>query len=281
MGRVGFEYDGTLALADNLSEGNSTFAPIRYHDENGERRVDPGPGPYLVTWIVSPVLERYDVNYNLYQDPFIGQSVKKCLEEEIVIFGGFESAPEGNISSPNTKTAFFATLNSFSEENVVPYLGDPMARLFLPVYDSFGEDRKAVAVTIAIINWRRYFTKVLPETMQGITVVLENDCDGSFTYEVHGRDARAMGFGSRHNPDFESLDHTGVFDSSYTIQDGSKHGLAFRADSCPYRLHVYPSQVRHFQQAKEHYLLPVVSYLSIRISCRNFMTHTIRGHHLS
>jgi hypothetical protein len=241
MGRVGFEHK---TGDEHFLLGNSTWLPITSSlDAQDDNAIDAGPGPYLVTWITSPVLEHYHVNYNLYQDSALGKYVKKCFEEETVIFGALEAAPAGNITSSNEATAFFATLNSFNEEQVVPYLGDPMARLFLPIYDSFGEERKAVAVSMAIINWKHYFTNVLPGTMQGITVVLENECDGSFTYAVHGRDTQVVGLGSLHNPEFAVWDHMGSFEKSYVIKDGSKLGLAFRAGECPYSLHVYPSQV--------------------------------------
>jgi hypothetical protein len=260
MGLIGFEHENAEEVGHHIPMGNSTWAPLHHHDPNGEDMIDLGPGPYVGQWITSPVLELYHINYNLLKDEAIGWYVRKCLEEEIVIFGGLEAAPAGNISSLNEQTAFFSTILSFDKGQQVSYFGDPMAQLFLPVYDGFGEHRKAVAVTTATINWRHYFTNVLPETMQGITVVLSNECDGSFTYEVHGHDARAMGFGSLHSTAFESYDNVGSFDTSYIIKDGTKHGLTFRGDSCPYRLHVYPSQVRC---TKQYQIATGISFLTM------------------
>jgi hypothetical protein len=245
MGLVGFENHKEPNNKDLLLSGNSTWLPIHYQHENGEKALDPGPGPYVVTWITSPVLAQGDVNYNLFRDPLTGDHIKKCLEEETVVFGGFELAPKGDSSSPNAMTAFFATLHSFEQERAVAYLGDPMGRLFLPVYNNFQEDRKVVAVTTAMINWRHYFTNLLPETMQGIVVVLENECDGSFTYEVNGPSVDVMGFGNLHEPTYVENDQVGSFEEHYLIKDGSKQGLSFHVTSCAYRLRVYPSKVRN------------------------------------
>jgi hypothetical protein len=133
---VGFEHRDAPVFQYHVLE-NLTRSPIHYYDANGTKKLDPGPDPYGVSWMTRLVLQGCDVNYNLYKDPSIGRLVKKCLEEETVIFGDFEAALEGNISSLNMMTALFSELLSIDEEHLVSYLGDPMARLFLPVYDNF------------------------------------------------------------------------------------------------------------------------------------------------
>jgi hypothetical protein len=248
MGWIGFEHiDGSHATDDDrILAADNTTVPIHYRDENGEVKVDEGPGPYVVTWQTSPVLKKYDVNYNLFKDPLLGTNVRTCFEDETVVFGGFEIAPPGNIDDSNAMTSFFATLHSFESEKVASYDGSPMARLYLPVYDSFNSGRNVTAVTMAILNWEYYFANHLPQTMKGIAIVLENECDGSFTYDVHGKDVLPIGYGDYHDRKFDVHDRVGSFEEHYIIDDGSKHGLSVDNQTCPYRLHVYPTQVRRY-----------------------------------
>lgn len=92
-----------------------------------------------------------------------------------------------------------------------------MANIYIPVFDLFNQtERKAVAVMTSTIHWRKvsgalllaiscgmychscnsslfsamylqYFGKILPSNIKGIVVVLENSCEGAYTYEIHGR----------------------------------------------------------------------------------------------
>jgi hypothetical protein len=81
---------------------------------------------------------------------------------------------------------------------IVSYLGDPMANLYVPIYNGFNETtRTTVGILNAIVHWRSYFRKILPKNIQGITVVLENDCDGHFTYEINGKNLRCFSAAAR------------------------------------------------------------------------------------
>ena len=67
----------------------------------------------------------------------------------------------------------------------VEYFGDPMAQIFLPIFDSFNRTtRKPVALITALVHWRAYFRDILPANIKGVDVVLENTCDGFFTFQV-------------------------------------------------------------------------------------------------
>ena len=88
---------------------------------------------------------------------------------------------------------------------IVEHLGDPNVRFYMPVFDvtSYSQ-RRAVAVLTALVNWRAYFSDKLPDNINGITVVLSNNCrnasstdDGFFTYEIRASKANNVGFGKR------------------------------------------------------------------------------------
>ena len=182
------------------------------------------------------------VNENLLLNPAESAEARVCYETEAAVLGGFILAPPGNYSSPDPNTAFFATLRSIWEGKDTEYDGDPMARLKFPVFDSFDEaTRKVVAVMVSVLHWKSYFVNILPSNANGITVVLENACDGFYTYELQGQNANAVGFGDHHDPSFNNLERVATFDID-TLKDGTTSGIKFnQKEGCAYSLHVYPS----------------------------------------
>lgn len=124
----------------------------------------------------------------------------------------------------------------------VDYLGDPMSYLFIPVFDKLsGTDREVVALLISTINWKDYMRNVLPGTVKAITVVMQNACQGNFTYELRGDDVYVVGFGDKHERAFDSFDVVGRFLTD-KIDDGTTTGIPLNQEGCPYTFHVYPTQ---------------------------------------
>ena len=222
---------------------NNTVDPMHYFDVHGDPVLDLSAGPYLPTWQTSPVLHYNWVNEDLFLNPDESAEARVCIETDAAVLGGFLLAPPGSSSNSNPMTAFFATLRSISEAKQTAYDGDPMARLKIPVFDSFDKaTRNVVAVMVSVIHWQSYFVRILPSNVNGITVVLENACDGFYTYDLRGQEAFAVGFGDHHETKFDHLKRTAVFDVD-TLQDGTVSGIKFNQQKgCAYSLHVYPSQ---------------------------------------
>ena len=221
---------------------NNKVDPMHYFDSNGNAVRDTGAGPYLPTWQTSPVLKYDLVNEDLLLNQAESAEARVCYETEAAVLGGFILAPSGDASSSDQTTSFFASLRSIWEGKETKYDGDPMARLKTPVFDSFNEtSRKVVAVMFSVIHWQSYFVNILPSNVNGITVVLENACDGFYTYELNGQDAVAVGFGDHHETSFNDLEKIAVFDVE-TLKDGTTSGIKFNQhEGCAYSLHVYPS----------------------------------------
>ena len=217
--------------------------PLHTFTTNGEPLLDEGNGPYLPRWETSPLLETNFVNQDMFLAPGIGEYAKKCLETESVVIGGFEYAPPGDASYPNPTTRMFAILRSMWEGTEWSYLGDPMTHLYMPVYDSFNVTvRKPVAIVNSLVHWRAFFRDILPPNVVGITIVLENACDGFHTYRIDGPEANVIGFGDHHEVAFSDMERTATFTTD-RIADGTETGIKFNQGSCPYTLHVYPSQI--------------------------------------
>ena len=241
-----------LTRFDNSSNAKQSWItgrkvdPLHYFDANGAPVLDASLGPYLPTWQTSPVLLSNVVNEDVFVKPNVAPEALACIDSESVVLGRFITGPPGTSSSSDRNTAFFATLQSIAADADVEYQGDPMANLYLPVFDSFNEtSRKLVAVVISVIHWQSYFNKILPSNVNGITVVLESTCDGFYTYKINGDVASVVGFGDHHDPNFDHFERTARFELD-RLEDGTTSGIKFNREYvCSYNLHVYPSQTFH------------------------------------
>lgn len=173
-------------------------------------------------WQTSPVLKRPFVNQNLLHNNLYASGARECLESEKVIFGGFDTAPAGPASHPNTKTSLYASLLSIAAEKNVEYHGDPMSTVYIPVFSSFETSRVPVAVLFAIINWASYFENVLPPNVKGMIAVIDNNCDPPFTYQIDGEKVQKMGPGDLHEDKFENYERGTDFLAHLNIADGTK-----------------------------------------------------------
>jgi hypothetical protein len=214
-----------------------------FNHEEGTPSIDMSYGPFLPRWQSSPVLQSSLTNENLYADEDYAKPLRHCVDQGALVIGGFVVAPRGTSAHRNMNTAVIATLQSMAAGEQVEYEGDPISYFAMPVFDTFDvSTRQVVAVIKSMVHWRTYLTNLLPSNVVGVTVVLENLCDGFFTYEINGTSATAVGPGDLHDTDFDEYGMSGRF-TIETIQDGTIDGLQVNQDGCPYFIHVYPTQV--------------------------------------
>jgi hypothetical protein len=201
--------------------------------------------PYLLKWQTSPVLRSSQVNTNLFQEAGAAEPAKLCVATESAALSGFIMSEPGPPSHELFQTALFATLQSMEEGKQVEYRGDPMAFLLLPVFDKFDiTDRKVVAVMRSVIHWRAYLRGILPPNVNEIIVVLDNKCDGSYTYEIIGSEAYAIGQGDQHDHKYDYMEKRANV-TLMTLNDGTAKGIPLNQGLCPYSIRVYPTQQFH------------------------------------
>lgn len=187
------------------------------------------------------------VNRNLLENDEVADLLMTTIDNRSAVLGGFNFAPAGKSTDADVTTAFFATLESIFAGKEVPYLGDPMSHLVIPIFDSIDRDNRGevVAILKATLHWQYYLKNILPDTYYGYFVVIQNACDdtstNAFTYQVDGPDAKVLGFGDRHDRKFSQYGEEGYISKS-NIQDGTADGLPFDRTSCPYSFKVYPTQ---------------------------------------
>jgi hypothetical protein len=244
--------------------GNQIYAL----DETWSPIVDPGPGPYFPIWQSSPVLDRDLVNFNLIKYGGYGPFIELVAKTGSATIGGIDTAEPGNATHFDLTTrygfellhssalcysarhfilicsycvSFFAIILSFAAGKLVEYNGDPMSSIYLPVFDSYEEDKTPVGVIVAVINWKAYFKDLLPPNAGALDVVLDNSCQGSFTYQLSGEEVFYKGQGDLHDTNFDWMEKTANFEN-LKLKDDSRLGFNLNEDLCRYNLRVYPTE---------------------------------------
>jgi Adenylate and Guanylate cyclase catalytic domain len=210
-------------------------------DERERRVVDPGPGPYYPRWQSSPILPRHQdlVNYNLVHYGDHGHTIEVASTTGQIAFTGVHVADEGDV---DFMTSFLAQLSNFEARQLVNYTGLPMSSVYIPVFDSFDDDRSTVALLGAVLHWQTFLNNTLPANSTPVIVVLENTCDGQYSYEVSGDGAEYLGRGNQANVKYSDMVvRTGLDDDSFSF-DPTTVNLTLNHDACMYYISVYPSE---------------------------------------
>ena len=66
-------------------------------------------------------------------------------------------------------------------------------------------DSPVVGVISGPVAWDASLRNVLPEGVKGIRVIIRNNCNDTFTYEIEGKDAFFLGNGDQHDSKYDSM----------------------------------------------------------------------------
>ena len=205
--------------------------------------VDNTPGPYFPAWQESPVVPfpADYVNLNMLAlEKFRSNMVDSVASEKVVI-SGFRTYPPGTMGNPDGGTNFFASLLSFEAGKSVMYIGDPLTTFCIPIFDSFQAGKKVVAVLFSAFHWSSYFERILPPNSQAMTVVIDNTCNGTFTYSVKGSNVEYTGEGDLHEPRMSGYVTTTSFNVSAPVKSNAGIDYQINQDGCVFKLSVYPT----------------------------------------
>jgi len=202
------------------------------------------PGPYYPTWQKSPILPPpWDVvNVNLGSVPDLRRYLDLAASTGQVAMGGLDSGSPGDITSHDRKTAIYAVMSSFEAGRPVNYTGEPFSNVFIPVMDSFEDERKTAAILYATIRWSSYFEGIYNSADQPVDVVLSNTCDGAFTYQIRGDQVIFMGEGNRADRKYQHMMMSAKFDEDKFEIEPKTIKLTLNQGSCPYTLSIYPTK---------------------------------------
>ena len=113
----------------------------------------------------------------------------------------------------------------------------PHSFVWHPVHKEIGnKDSEIVAILGAGIAWDVSLRNLLPDSMiEGVFVVLRNNCEQEFTYLLRGPDALFLGEGDLHDTNY---DDSGV---SFDLSETDHKDYATTDGHCLYSISVYPT----------------------------------------
>ena len=200
---------------------------------------------YTPLWQLEPIQATNGtvlVNYNAWDSQIFATTCNQMIQEGRVVLSNMvvmnpSSVFPSSISSPTqeqpkqtTTTTTTTTTTSISSSP------PPHSFLVTPVYPTLdGTTSTTVAAVLAgFLPWHIYFQNILPEGIPGIVVVIQN-CNHSFTYDVDGPTVLYRGMGDFHDANYDPwMVHS---DWNPTMSNASAYD-----DSCSFTLQVYPSQ---------------------------------------
>ena len=258
----------------NFVLGESGDSPIadkiwRFGEDWSTVPQDYTDGPFFPIWSSSPIIvaPRELANWDVLSFPAYAPYVEVAAATGQATFGGIDVANPGNITADELTPSFYAFLLSYAAGEPADYLGDPMSSFYIPVFDNFDEDRKVVAVILGVLQWGAYFENVLPSTSPALTVVLENTCQGPYTYKVSPNAVEFVGQGDLHDPKYSDLYQTTNFSelSAKLDEGGVNLGLEFNQGLCEYTINVYASQ--EFEDAYKTSMPAVITITVAAVFC--------------
>jgi Adenylate and Guanylate cyclase catalytic domain len=226
-------------------------------DANFQQVATELPAPYQVIWQSSPLLPHHGINFDIRYFPTYSKYITNALETKEVVLGGISTSdpswPDGLIPA----SSYYATLLTIARNETTYYQGGPFNEVYIPVFDTLDDDRKVVAVVYAVMDWAALFEKTLMKSGDVLDVVLQNTCDGNFTYSVSANSTTFVGAGDLHDTSFSHMGLDAAFDAE-AFSRSSK--LNFNQGGCAYTLHAYPAKLM-----MEHYLTPLPIILTALI----------------
>jgi len=113
---------------------------------------------------------------DLYSHPYIKKEIIASLEYNVPV-----------ISEPMNLDFLLQHIYSFNDSDTSDENEYILRSLTMePVREDFRNNSRIVGYLIAIVRWDTFFESILPESVNGIIVVVESDCGENFTYTLNG-----------------------------------------------------------------------------------------------
>ena len=202
---------------------------------------DDSPGPYMPAWQGSPILPfpADAVNFNILY--LYSKYMTRAVSSGNIVIGRFLAAPPGGLDSTDGASLFFARVNSYAAGKAVHYEGDPVTSFTVPIFDTMEDNKKPVAALFAAFHWASYLKRLLPPNSQPLTVVIENTCDGPFTFTVQGNNVEYIGHGNLHSTSKSSYVRQTIFNMSAHVRTDAGIDYQLYPNECDISLMVYPT----------------------------------------
>lgn len=199
---------------------------------------------YLPIWQAAPVVDNYmKTNYDTFNLSYVPNVYRRMVQvESAVLSEAIVTQPEDNMTTATT-TAFNTSVvdSSSSSTSTRP----PESFMMVPVYDQVsvtdrqgdnghGQNKKIVAVLVAMLRWEDFFKNLIPEGIPPTTIVVSNPCLSDFTYQVYGpHDVTFIGYHDQHDEELDDIQDSFTFDTFANVEE------------CTNTIHIYPTREFH------------------------------------
>jgi class 3 adenylate cyclase len=122
-------------------------------------------------------------------------------------------------------------------ENHHSDLEGPAVDIWYPVFSDLSEDRTVVAILSMTALWDSFLLPNLPPDPNGLIVVISNECDQQFTFEITGDEVIYLGPKDAHEADYSSFKR----EFQLMAEKSAFTEISMSQDYCPYKAAVYPS----------------------------------------
>ena len=200
-----------------------------------------------------------------------GQYIRDAATTGQIVFGGLDTAEPGGSKHPSPVTGYYATIFSFHLKKTVNYTGEPVSSVYVPVMDSFGKDKKPVAVLVVTLRWESYFENILTDSSPPVRVVLSNTCQDTFTYEIRGSQATLVGEGNLAEHKYDDIVMSVELDENNDlIIEPNTIALTLNQDLCRYTLRIYPTE-----EGENYHTDSFPLIITLTVAAVFFMTATV------
>jgi hypothetical protein len=240
-----------------------------------------GPGPYFPTWHTAPVVPTYSpYNWNLYS--YFQKELDEAIQNRRVSIALTRNLPDPSDADGKIDERNVEWIKGFIGEDEDPT--EPMTAFNYPIVDKAAdtvnlagaEDPQVVGVIAMTIFWRELIKDILPQGSDGIVVVIGNECNQTFSYQIMGPEATYLGPGDMHDPDYDSYEEYSNFVElgALAIRDRTYTGITFSEDFCPHWIKAYPSDMmRDHYTSTDPVLFTVVAVLIFLFTAAVFVLY--------
>jgi hypothetical protein len=207
--------DGTSM--DNMDTFMDSIARNIYRVEADGSTSQESRAFYAPVWQMSPPPKDPSlVNMDLYSNPVFKRMINYIMKS-----GGQPGLSEFVDVTPLYK-GLFTESEHWQLHDQFHGAGDavghsardhPHTLIAAPVRRTIGTDAEIVGILAAVVPWDLYLSRLLPEGIDGVFVVLENTCGQAVTYEINGPEAGYLGKGDMHQRKYNYLKQ------SYRVSD--------------------------------------------------------------
>ena len=206
--------------------------------------VDTSDGPYMPIWQTMPPIPE-TINYNALSYSSSSEAARLVLSSRgDAVMSRIENLQD--VYGPETAklvSGYYSNLlQDYLFDPAAEYEGDPIAIMYLPIFEQFNNESSVVGMLSASMSFKFFFTNLLGAEPNGVMCIIENGCGDVLSYEINGEEAIFLGRNDMHDPSFDYLEQTYDFSS---VSESKVHSyrekyVRLNDEYCPYKLRVYP-----------------------------------------